>query len=63
MTAQQAEELLPAKIHTLETQLSAMHSQTPQEPSFYTRYYRLERQKALYESFLIRHRLAQGLGQ
>ena len=63
MTAQQAEELLPAKIHTLETQLSAMHSQTPQEASFYTRYYRLERQKALYESFLIRHRLAQGLGQ
>ena len=57
MTAQESERQLPAKIRALNQQLADLRTQTPEDLSFYTRYYRLEKQKALYESFLIRHRL------
>lgn len=59
MTPQEGGKILPAKIAALEKELAALRAQTPDDLAFYTRYYRLDRQKALYESFQIRQRLLQ----
>ena len=48
---------LPAKIDKLERKLRAMLQQTPDGADFFVRYYRLEREKVLYDNFLLRERL------
>lgn len=48
---------LPAKIDKLERKLRTMLQQTPDGADFFVRYYRLEREKALYDNFLLRERL------
>lgn len=49
--------LLAPRIFQLEQQLQAMRNQQPDGLDFYIRYYRLDREKALYNTFLIRERL------
>ena len=51
---------LPAKIDELKSKMALMQAQEPDGLDFFVRYYRLERTKALYETFLIRERLLRG---
>ncbi len=52
---------LSPRISELNQKMAAMRRQSPTDLDFYVRYYRLEKEKSLYQTFLLRERLLRGL--
>ncbi len=52
---------LSGYIEKLKSQMALMQAQTPDGLDFYVRYYRLERTKSLYDTYIIRERLRRGI--